>query len=134
MSARLGPSELDELKARLRDQCEDVATALLGEPVIRTPKEWRWGSRNGSLALCVSGSRRGLWVDRALAKANGRYVGGDMLQLIRHQTGCSFGAAPPSRSAKCGWFASSALPHEGHPDRTSLLAAADALSRLGVIP
>ena len=44
MSAPLEPRELDELDVRLRDQCETVAGALLGEPIIRSRKEWRWGS------------------------------------------------------------------------------------------
>ena len=39
---------------------EALALAQFGEPSQRTPHEWRWGS-NGSLALALTGEKRGLW-------------------------------------------------------------------------
>jgi hypothetical protein len=41
---------------------EAEAIARWGEPSFRTRREWRWG-RRGSLALSVSGKKRGLWYD-----------------------------------------------------------------------
>jgi hypothetical protein len=41
---------------------EAEAIARWGEPSFRSRREWRWG-RRGSLALSVSGKKRGLWYD-----------------------------------------------------------------------
>jgi hypothetical protein len=39
----------------LIDQTEDVATALLGQPIVRTRREIRFGSKNGSLSALPDG-------------------------------------------------------------------------------
>lgn len=143
---RLEPEELLELRRRLTERCEDVATAVLGEPIIRTVKEWRWGSRNGSLALAITGSRRGLWADRAEVLANGRFRGGDMLRLVQTTAG-SFTAAveracgltgydPPSWSSELTAEQRAARAEKLREDRGRLAveaegrrAAAEALRR-----
>lgn len=65
---------------------EYVATALLGEPSQRSRHELRWGAR-GSLALSLSGSKRGLYFDHE------RGEGGDLLTLIARQRSVSLGEA-----------------------------------------
>jgi phage/plasmid primase-like uncharacterized protein len=108
MTAPLEPAELEDLRGRLRGQLETVVGSLLGEPVVRTRLEWRYGTGNGSLAIVMAGRKRGLWNDRALI-GSGK-SGGDLLALMRQTTGCTFAEAvdracalvgydPPSRNA-----------------------------------
>lgn len=96
-------ADIDRLRAALRERAGDVAEALLGEPTSRTHAELRWG-RRGSLALRLSGDRRGLWHDHE------RGEGGDLLALIRRERRCGFpeavrfargliGEPPPQRPA-----------------------------------
>lgn len=103
MSRPLEDAELAELRARLVDCAEEVVTICFGEPDKRTRSEWRWGKRNGSVAVALRGPKRGLWRDRASTE------GGDLLAMLR-QTFGSFpeaveralaitGYQPPSRDA-----------------------------------
>ena len=76
---------LHELGAALMSRLEALAEALLGPPnkSVSNRRQWRWG-RKGSLALDISGPRRGLWINRE----DGR--GGRPLRLIQHARKCSF--------------------------------------------
>lgn len=79
---------LQELRDALRADAAEVAEALLGLPnkAASTRRTLRWGSK-GSLAVEVSGPRRGLWFSHESDE------GGDLLGLIRHAHGCDFAAA-----------------------------------------
>ena len=70
----------------LADRAEDVATAILGEPTQKSRREWRWGQR-GSLSLCRTGSKRGLWCDHESGE------GGDIIDLIRRERHADFKGA-----------------------------------------
>lgn len=72
-----------ELSQRLADHAAAIAEALLGPPSERGGSVWRWG-RRGSLALAISGERRGLWHDHE------RGEGGDVLALIMRTQRCRF--------------------------------------------
>ena len=89
MSAATHRDDLDEIRAALHADAENVAEALLGPPDRKDRNEWRWGKGNGSTAMALRGSRRGLWNDRASAGD----IGGDLFALIQHQRHCSFAAA-----------------------------------------
>jgi putative DNA primase/helicase len=103
MSAALEPAEMADLRARLVECAEDVALLCFGEPNIRNRSEWRWGKRNGSLAMAIRGAKRGLWRDRASNE------GGDLLGMLRKTFGnfpeaieralAITGYSPPSREA-----------------------------------
>ena len=87
LSAARDRDELEEIRADLRAEAENVALVLMGEPKVKTRDEWRWGRANGSLALALRGSKRGLWRDRASDE------GGDLFDLIRHNRGGDFARA-----------------------------------------
>ena len=89
MSAAADRDDLEEIRAGLRADAENVALALMGEPDRKDRNEWRWGKGNGSEALVLRGSRRGLWNDRA----SGGTIGGDLFSLIQHRRHCSFAQA-----------------------------------------
>lgn len=59
-----------EFDRACRDRAPVLALELLGKPDLRTAEEWRWG-RKGSLALVVSGERRGLWFDHESGEGGG---------------------------------------------------------------
>lgn len=85
MSAALA-DDLEELRAALAAQAEDLCLALLGKPAARSGSEWRWGKR-GSLSVVTRGSKRGLWHDHEAG------TGGDLFDLIRRERGGSFAEA-----------------------------------------
>ena len=81
-----GPYEdLEELRRALIDRLESLADTLLGPRNLARSnrRTWRWG-RKGSLALEVSGRKRGLW------KSHEADVGGDPLQWIMDERRCPF--------------------------------------------
>ena len=80
--------DLQDLRDALQADVADVAEALLGSPNkgASTRRTLRWGSK-GSLAVEVSGPRKGLWFSHESDE------GGDLLDLIRHAHGCGFPAA-----------------------------------------
>ena len=67
---------------------EQIVQSFLGEANRRlsNSRELRWGSR-GSFVLNVQGDKAGLWFDHE----NG--CGGDIIEFIRQQRGCSIGEA-----------------------------------------
>ena len=67
----------------LADHVEPICRALLGDqnPNYSTKAEWRYGS-NGSLAIKVTGQKKGGWFDHE------RREGGGLLDLIKRQRGC----------------------------------------------
>lgn len=80
--------DLQPLRDALRADAAEVAEALLGMPnkAASSRRTLRWGSK-GSLAVEVSGPRKGLWFSHESDE------GGDLLALIRHAHGCDFPAA-----------------------------------------
>jgi len=74
----MGADDVSALARALDETAPDAALALLGEPTQRTRQQWRWG-RRGSLALEITGPKRGRWCDHETGE------GGDMLQLARRQ-------------------------------------------------
>jgi putative DNA primase/helicase len=70
----------------LADHAGTVAVALLGEPSSQSGDEMRWG-RHGSVALRLSGRKKGLWYDFE------RGEGGDVLDLIAREHGVGLGEA-----------------------------------------
>jgi putative DNA primase/helicase len=83
-----GPRLDDQAREELRGMAEQIVRSYLGEPNRRlsTSPELRWGSR-GSFVLNVQGDKAGLWFDHE----NG--CGGDIIEFIRQQRGCSIGEA-----------------------------------------
>ena len=73
------PAAAVELAARMRKLLPSLSDR---EPTSRTRDTWRYG-RKGSLAVVVSGPRRGRWFDHEAG------VGGDALALVAHLRGCS---------------------------------------------
>jgi hypothetical protein len=94
---RLEPAELQELRARLVHSAEAVALEIWGEPQIRTRREWRWGSNNGSLALEIRGRKRDLWCERSEG------TGGDLLKALQQAHGSDFRAALERACAITGY-------------------------------
>ena len=82
----------DQAREELRARAEEIVRSYLGEPNRRlsTKRQLRWHPK-GSFVLNVAGDRAGLWYDHA-AKA-----GGDIVDFIRHQRGCSIMFAPNRR-------------------------------------
>lgn len=79
---RLQEAEIQELRARLIERCDDVAISYWGEPLVRNRNEMRWGSGTGSLKLTLwPPHERGLWND---FDGSG---GGDMLTMCRQENG-----------------------------------------------
>ncbi len=60
----------------LTDQAEVVVERLLGEPKSKTGGQYRYGSKQGSLMVTMSGEKRGLWYDFQTDE------GGHLLNLI----------------------------------------------------
>ena len=79
-------SDAEAVAHALATTTEYVAVALLGEPSQRSRRDWRWGNR-GSLALCLSGEKRGYYFDHE------RGEGGDLLNLIARQRCVALGEA-----------------------------------------
>ena len=78
----------DRARLELRGMAEQIVRSFLGEPNRRlsTKRQLRWHPK-GSFALHVAGAKAGLWYDHA-AK-----TGGDIIDFIRQQCGCSIGEA-----------------------------------------
>ena len=107
MSPRDG--DLDALRHALTDQAEDVARALLGPENRRGSRsELRWRSK-GSLALALRGRRRGLWHDHESLE------GGDLLALIRRETGADFAGAVAWARQFLGWPTDGPVPVTSPP-------------------
>jgi len=72
----------------LRPHIEEIARRLLGEPnrELSTRRQWRFGNR-GSLAVEISGARRGSWYDHEAG------VGGGPWQLVTIRGGKTNAAA-----------------------------------------
>jgi predicted P-loop ATPase/phage/plasmid primase-like uncharacterized protein len=80
-----------DIAMRLNARIADLARELLGEPnrALSTASQLRYGSK-GSLAIEIDGADAGKWFDHEQG------IGGDGLELIRHQIGRSNGEA-------CDW-------------------------------
>lgn len=106
-----------ELDARVTD----LAVDLLGDPTAKERGEWRW-RRRGSLAVVVTGPRRGAWFDHEAG------TGGDALGLVRHVLDC--GTAEAIRWA-AEWLGGAAVqpPRRDEPE-TPPLPVSDAWRRL----
>jgi putative DNA primase/helicase len=75
-----------------------VAAALWGQPTIRSPYEWRWGTR-GSRKIDL---RRGTWANFETGK------GGGVLDLIEREKGCN-------RRDAMRWLAQKGFDREMNP-------------------
>jgi hypothetical protein len=77
-------TRIRDVAARLRDDAQNVARALLGEPNKRLShkQELRWGN-NGSLRVHINGDRKGSWID----ESGGDPDRGDMLKLVVRERG-----------------------------------------------
>ncbi|MFT8246591.1 toprim domain-containing protein [Roseomonas sp. BN140053] len=78
-------NDLDLIREGLRASVQQLCVDLLGKPSSKSGSEWRWG-RKGSMAVSVSGAKRGLWHDHESGQ------GGDMLALIRRERSGDFSA------------------------------------------
>lgn len=76
--------DLERLREDLNQKSESIAIHYLGQPKKRVRNQWRYGDKNGSLFVTVSGAKQGLWNDFQAG------VGGDMLKLIQESTGLDF--------------------------------------------
>ncbi|NUB05630.1 hypothetical protein FW320_05485 [Azospirillum sp. Vi22] len=81
-------SDLDDLRARLRDHAGQLAEHLLGAPNLAqcSRRELRFGSK-GAVSLVLTGDKAGLWCDHSAD------AGGDMLALIQRELRLDFPAA-----------------------------------------
>lgn len=68
------------MNAQLTLRITSLAVALLGNPPIRKPTEWRWGQKR-SLAVYVSGDKAGRFCDFESGAS------GDALALAQYRTG-----------------------------------------------
>jgi conjugative relaxase-like TrwC/TraI family protein len=73
-------SRIQKLRQDLNERAIEVANKYLGTPKNRSNKTWRYGTRQGSLAVTVKGNQQGLWYDFSTGD------GGDMLSLISQTT------------------------------------------------
>ena len=71
--------QAEAIRQHLKSQVEKVVEHLLGKPKVKRQDEYRYGSRQGSLVVTLSGEKRGLWHDFQTGK------GGDLLNLIATQ-------------------------------------------------
>ena len=80
--------DLPAIRAALILEAAEVGESLLGpcNKTLSSRKTMRWGT-NGSLALELTGRKRGLWISRE----SGR--GGDLLALAMQEQHCSFSEA-----------------------------------------
>jgi hypothetical protein len=92
--------DIEPLRSALRDRAGELGEAMLGAPSYRGRAEWRWG-RRGSLALVVSGERRGQWFDHE------RGEGGDLLDLVQRERRCGF---PEALAWALAWLGEAPLP------------------------
>jgi len=76
-------TDLDRLRADLREHAEHIVVTLLGDPMQRSRGELRYG-RTGSLAVVVGGAKAGTWFDFET------HEGGDVLALIEREHRCGF--------------------------------------------
>ncbi len=76
------------IKGLLEKRLVELFSKVLGEPNKRlsNARTMRWGNK-GSIALALSGSKFGQWVDRESGK------GGDAFRLIEIYDGCNFSGA-----------------------------------------
>jgi hypothetical protein len=75
--------DVQALRALLRERIEPLALELLGEPSVRSRREWRWG-RHGSLSLVIRGEHTGQWFDHEISE------GGDVFRLIMRERQLAF--------------------------------------------
>ena len=75
----------DAGRAALREVAPEIVMEFRGEHnrKLSTRKEMRWGAK-GSFSLAIAGSREGLWFDHEIGR------GGDIIEFIRLERGCSF--------------------------------------------
>ena len=75
----------DAGRAALREAAPDIVREFRGEHnrKLSTRREMRWGAK-GSFSLAIAGSREGLWFDHEIGR------GGDIIEFIRLERGCSF--------------------------------------------
>jgi putative DNA primase/helicase len=75
----------DRAREELRGMAEQIVQPFLGEPnrKLSNKRQLRWG-RKGSFALDVAG---GLWFDHE------NQIGGDIIDFVKWQLGCSMGEA-----------------------------------------
>lgn len=93
MTARL--PDMPAVAALLAERIADLARDLTGaEPTTRGRTEWRF-RRRGSLAVVVSGPKRGAWHDHEAGE------GGDALALVAHLRRCSTREA---HTWACAWL------------------------------
>jgi putative DNA primase/helicase len=114
-----GPCLDDRAREELRARAEEIIRSFLGEPNRRlsTKRQLRWHPK-GSFVLNVAGDRAGLWYDHA-AK-----TGGDIIEFIGQQRGCSIGEAidealtylGPSASCSSSAAAKASQPAESEED------------------
>jgi putative DNA primase/helicase len=78
----------DRAREELRGMAEQIVQSFLGEPnrSLSTKRQLRWG-RKGSFALNVAGDKEGLWFDHE------NEIGGDIIDFVKEQLGCSMGEA-----------------------------------------
>jgi putative DNA primase/helicase len=83
-----GPRLDDRAREELRGMAEQIVQSFLGEAnrTLSNKRVLRWG-RKGSFALIVAGDKRGLWFDHE------NDVGGDIIDFLKEQLGCSVGEA-----------------------------------------
>jgi putative DNA primase/helicase len=103
----------DRTREELRARAEEIVRLYLGEPNRKLSKKrkLRWHPK-GSFALHVMGDKVGLWYDHA-AK-----TGGDIIEFIRQQRGCSIGEAIDEALTYLGpsaSWSSSAAPNTSPP-------------------
>lgn len=68
------------MNAQLTPRITSLAVALLGNPTVRKPTEWRWGQK-GSLVVYMSGDKAGRFCDFETGAM------GDALALAQYKTG-----------------------------------------------
>jgi len=83
--------DFKDIATRLNARIANLARELLGEPnrALSNLRQLRYGTK-GSIAIEIDGPKAGCWYDHE------NDVGGDGLELIRHQKGLANGAA-------CDW-------------------------------
>jgi putative DNA primase/helicase len=96
----------NQARDELRRRAGEIVQAFLGAPNPKLSKwnsrQWRWGKK-GSFALNMAGDKIGLWFDHE------NEVGGDIIDFLEYQLGCStadaigyaleyLGPAPPQPS------------------------------------
>jgi putative DNA primase/helicase len=102
----------DRAREELRGMVEEIVRSFMGEPnrSLSTKRQLRWG-RKGSFALNVAGDREGLWFDHE------NDIGGDIIDFVQQQLGCSMGEAIAEALRYLGpsWSSSTAPPTRSQP-------------------